>query len=272
LDQALPDSSPVDQSVPDLAGAADMGCANCGMPSFACCGGQCVDTLDDIMNCGKCGNVCSGQHPYCNQGTCGTPPCSGVNCVGNQFCCGTQCCQMGMLCCDVPGPVEIGAMCTAPVNGNCPAGCTACQCNPKGTLIAGPWGERAIETLVEGELVYSIDRGRLVVVPIRATHRESVHGHQMVLVVLESGATVRESPRHPTADGRTFDRLRAGDTLDGMRVVEAAVVPYVGDATYDLLPDSDSGAYFADGVLVGSTLARAAALVAEPPAPWSFAP
>jgi hypothetical protein len=38
-------------------------------------------------------------------------------------------------------------------------------------------------------------------------------------------------------------------------------------AINDILPASDSGAYFAGGVLVGSTLARNATLVTTPTAP-----
>jgi hypothetical protein len=37
--------------------------------------------------------------------------------------------------------------------------------------------------------------------------------------------------------------------------VSVTTVPYAHDATYDILPQSTSGAYFASGVLVGSTLA-----------------
>jgi hypothetical protein len=38
--------------------------------------------------------------------------------------------------------------------------------------------------------------------------------------------------------------------------VSVTDIPYEHDATYDILPDSTSGAYFASGVLIGSTLAR----------------
>jgi hypothetical protein len=31
-------------------------------------------------------------------------------------------------------------------------------------------------------------------------------------------------------------------------------VPYEGSATYDLLPSGDTGLYWADGILLGSTL------------------
>jgi hypothetical protein len=139
--------------------------------------------------------------------------------------------------------------------GTCPPGCTGCKCNPEGTLIAGPAGNRRIETLVEGDLVYSMDRGRLATVGIRRVQRVAVHDHIMVRVVLAGGTVLRESPLHPTADGRTFAQLAPGETLDGLRIVETSLVPYSGSATWDLLPDSDSGTYFAGGVLIGSTLA-----------------
>jgi hypothetical protein len=60
---------------------------------------------------------------------------------------------------------------------------------------------------------------------------------------------------HPTADGRFFGELAPGDWLGGREVASARVVPYADDATYDILPDSDTGTYFAAGALIGSTLA-----------------
>jgi hypothetical protein len=39
------------------------------------------------------------------------------------------------------------------------------------------------------------------------------------------------------------------------QVVEAATVPYAHEATHDILPGSETGAYFAGGALIGSTLA-----------------
>jgi hypothetical protein len=48
--------------------------------------------------------------------------------------------------------------------------------------------------------------------------------------------------------------LRPGDAFDGSRVVGATPVPYGGSVTYDLLPSGPTGTYFADGVLLASTL------------------
>jgi hypothetical protein len=57
-------------------------------------------------------------------------------------------------------------------------------------------------------------------------------------------------------DGRPLSSLSSGDTLDGARVTGVSVVPYGGERTFDLLPAGPTGAYWADGVLLGSTLHR----------------
>ena len=64
---------------------------------------------------------------------------------------------------------------------------------------------------------------------------------------------------HPTADGRTFRDLARGDLLDGVAIIDMRRVAYGQAFTYDILPDSDSGAYFAASVLIGSTLVPLAA-------------
>jgi hypothetical protein len=101
----------------------------------------------------------------------------------------------------------------------------------------------------------------MAIVPIVRTNRTLVSAHSVVRIVLEGGATLEISALHPTADGRDFGALQSGDRLDGVRIASATTVPYSHDATYDILPDSDTGAYFAGGVLVGSTLASSPARV-----------
>lgn len=93
--------------------------------------------------------------------------------------------------------------------------------------------------------------------PIVRVHRAPAIGHHVVRVELDTGATLRMSPGHPTADGRTFADLRAGDELDGVRIVSVSVEPYEEGQTADILPASDTGTYVAAGVLVGSTLTAA---------------
>lgn len=143
-------------------------------------------------------------------------------------------------------------------------------CASPDTLIATPEGERRIADLSEGDLVYSVDHDVLVIVPIARVTRTPVSRHSVMRIALATGSVLEISPGHPTADGRSFGRLHAGDTLDGVEIVSARAVPYTHDATYDILPASDSGAYFAGGVLVGSTLASGARLVMNPTAPFAL--
>lgn len=135
--------------------------------------------------------------------------------------------------------------------------CSAeCVCASPDTPIATPGGERPIASIAAGDLVYSVDHGGVVAVPVVAMRRTPVQHHRVVEVRLAGGGVLRISGAHPTADGRSFADLRAGDWLGAREVVSTSVVPYEHDATYDILPDSDTGTYFADGALVGSTLAR----------------
>jgi hypothetical protein len=223
---------------------------------FKCCGGFCVNTNNDIQNCGGCNKVCTGRDPYCGGGNCGTPPCSGVACLGTELCCGSQCCAVGQLCCFLevgPGTLR----CSDPVMGTCPQGCIGgCPCTAPTTPIATPTGDRPIAELRVGDLVYSVHHGAFAVVPIKLVHRTAVAPtHEMSEVRLAHGPVLRITPAHPTADGRTFGDLRRGDRLDGVTVDAVRVVPYGQDSTYDILPDSDSGTYVAGGVLIGSALA-----------------
>jgi hypothetical protein len=134
-------------------------------------------------------------------------------------------------------------------------GCADCDCAAPATPIATPAGNRPIAELAVGDYVYSVDRGSLAVVPVKRVRRQPVAGsHHVVELKLVHGATLRISPRHPTADGRRFGDLVAGDLVDGVRVTSVRLVEYDHRFTYDILPDSDSGAYFVAGTLIGSTL------------------
>ena len=132
--------------------------------------------------------------------------------------------------------------------------CLQCVCASPDTPIETPDGPRAIASLHVGDRVYSVDHGRLVAVPIARVNRAPVRGHHVVHVEIEGGTVLEISGPHPTADGRTFADLHAGDHLGGRKIVRVALVPYREDSTYDILPASDTGTYFAGGVLVGSTL------------------
>jgi hypothetical protein len=139
-----------------------------------------------------------------------------------------------------------------PGRGGCPI-CLAAK-----DLIATPNGQIPVTELQPGMLVWTIDGGRRVAAPIAVVrHTPAPFGHRVIRVVLADGRAVVASPGHPTADGRRVGELKPGDLLDGSRIVVAQLLPYTGD-TWDLLPLSSTGEYWADGVLLGSTLSNLA--------------
>jgi len=133
--------------------------------------------------------------------------------------------------------------------------CTICKCASPDTPIATPRGERKIADLRIGDLVYSVDGEGIRAVPIVRVNRTPVIGHHVLHVTFENGRFIEMSAEHPLADGRPLSALSAGSELMGSAVVSVTRVAYNHDATYDILPASTSGAYFASGVLIGSTLA-----------------
>jgi hypothetical protein len=113
-----------------------------------------------------------------------------------------------------------------------------------------------VAELREGDLVLSVHRGEVVAVPVVATGSMRVYEHAVVRLTLDNGQTVHISGSHPTGDGRRLDALAPGDRLGDVQVVATELVPYPHERTYDILPASDTGTYFAGGALMGSTLFR----------------
>jgi hypothetical protein len=83
-----------------------------------------------------------------------------------------------------------------------------------------------------------------------------VKNHRVVRLQLGDSAVLEVSPGHATADARTFGELRVGDQLDGRTVISVERLSYEHSFTYDILPATESGAYYAGDVLIGSTLKR----------------
>jgi hypothetical protein len=133
---------------------------------------------------------------------------------------------------------------------NCPI------CLALDTRIATPWGDVAVDALRLGDVVWTLDEsGTRIAVALVAIGSTPVRTtHEIVRIVLGDGRTVRVSPGHPTADGRHIGDIRAGDSLDGAPVLLAQREPYTGGFTFDVRPAGPSRAYWANGVLLLSTL------------------
>jgi hypothetical protein len=129
-------------------------------------------------------------------------------------------------------------------------------CLAMGTLIATPRGPVAVQDLRPGMPVWTADpRGRRIERVVEVVgHTPTSPGHEVIRLRLADGRTVTASPGHPTPDGRTVGSLHPGDAFDGSAVLSARRIPYTGAATWDLLPSGPTGEYWANGVLLGSTL------------------
>ena len=195
--------------------------------------------------------------------------------------CGSQGCPTGEVCEDlvwIPnfGPRTDTYSCKTNPCGSSPLSCTCAAsicngftcgissgyvtctymavCASPDTPIATPAGERPIADIKVGDLVYSVEHDTIRAVPVARIGRHVAERHRVVRVHLSSGSVLEISASHPTADGRMFGDLRHGDELGGLSIGTVETVPYTHEYTYDILPASSTGYYFAGGAMIGSTL------------------
>lgn len=137
-----------------------------------------------------------------------------------------------------------------------PAGPPICPiCLAATSWIDTPVGPIALADVRPGMLVWTLNEsGRRVAAPVlEVGSMEAAAGHDVVRATLEGGRTVTASPGHPLADGRPIGALRSGDRAGGVLVLTIERLPYAG-RTYDLRPAGSTGAYFVDGVALGTTI------------------
>ncbi len=133
---------------------------------------------------------------------------------------------------------------------NCPI------CLSAATLISTPTGDVVVTAIRTGTLVWTqaADGSRVAAPVIEVGSTPVPASHLMVHLTLADGRQLWASPGHRTADGRPLGSLGVGDVVDGSRVSGWELVPYAGDHTYDLLPAGPTGFYWANSVLLSSTL------------------
>ncbi len=149
-------------------------------------------------------------------------------------------------------PCPEGTFCSGlPAYGCYPPNCPVPICCSPDTRIRTTGVQKRIADIWEGEIVLS-DGGKPVKV-VKVSKTE-VKNHKILKVLLNDATILEISPGHPTADGRKFKDLKMGDYIDGRMVVETKLIPYKYQYTHDILPDSKTGNYYANGVLIGSTL------------------
>lgn len=133
-------------------------------------------------------------------------------------------------------------------------GCPICLAG--NTQIDTPLGSVAVKDLKIGMPIWTTDKtGNRVFGTVAKTSKVPVSSaHQMVHLILNDGRDLFVSPGHPTTDGRSIGDLKLGDRYDGASITGAQRIPYDESATYDVLPSGETGFYWANGILIGSTL------------------
>lgn len=131
-------------------------------------------------------------------------------------------------------------------------------CLAKGTLIATPAGAVPVEQLRQGMTVWTLNEAgeRAVGVVVRTAAIPVPPDFRMTRITLSDSRSVTASPGHPTAEQRTLGEYLPGQILDGAPVTGIERIPYAEGATYDLLPSGGTGLYWANGILMKSTLAN----------------
>lgn len=131
-------------------------------------------------------------------------------------------------------------------------------CLAAGTLIDTPRGRVAVENLRIGDPVWTMNAAgeRVPAELLKLGSARVPSNHQVIHILLNDGRELWASPGHPTADGQALGGLKVEDLLDGAHVILIERVPYAATLTYDLLPSGDTGFYWANGILIGSTLTR----------------
>jgi hypothetical protein len=156
----------------------------------------------------------------------------------------------------VSGTVSVDGV--VAITSQAPSGPPPCPiCLAAATLIATPNGAVRVTDVKAGMVVWTESPdGRRVAAPVVEIGNTLVPaGHLMVHLVLADGRELLASPGHRAADGRPVGALAVGDQLDGSTVMKWELLPYSGDRTYDLLPAGPTATYWANGILLSSTLA-----------------
>lgn len=174
---------------------------------------------------------------------------SGRTCKSNNDCRFGEVCEMGR-------PVQISEI------GQCMPIFLSCRytkcpvCLSGNTFIVTPNGDVNIKDLRKGMEVWTLNSfGYKQVAKILKTASTIVPKHHKVIhLVLSDGRELFASPNHPTSDGRTIGGISVGDLIDGAYVIKSESILYDEASTYDILPSGGTGLYWANGILLKSTL------------------
>jgi len=131
-------------------------------------------------------------------------------------------------------------------------------CLPGNSSIKTPDGAMLVKDLKIGNLVWTADKSgnRVQAVIIQKKRRLVSKSHRMVHTILKDGRKLIVSPGHPTVDNKRIGNLIKGQILDKSQIVSIKIMPYKEKYTYDILPSGETGGYWVNNILIGSTLSN----------------
>jgi hypothetical protein len=129
-------------------------------------------------------------------------------------------------------------------------------CLAEDTLIETPLGAIPVQQLKAGMAIWSVNLAgeRIAEIVVKASKTPVPATHRVIHLRFEDGREVFVSPGHPTIDGRRVGDLKVGEFYNGSIIAMTELIPYDKKSTYDILPSGETGFYWANGVLLGSTL------------------
>lgn len=135
--------------------------------------------------------------------------------------------------------------------GSCSGSCLA-----PSTKIATPTGQQLVTRLKVGDKVWTIDKaGKKNSLPIKKTSKTRVSKtHMIIYLMFADGRKLFVSPDHPIASTRKVRQLFIGEYYDKTYVSSLKLISYKNTYTYDILPEGATGYYWANDILMGSTL------------------
>jgi len=135
-------------------------------------------------------------------------------------------------------------------------GGTCGTCLSSLTEIATPYGDINIKDIKINQQVWTLDeKGRRVSMPVVKISKTAVFNHHKVIrLTLVDGRELWVSPDHPTINQKRICQLGKRQKYDCSVVLDVQLVDYWDKYTYDLLPAGDRGYYWANNILIGSTL------------------
>ena len=130
------------------------------------------------------------------------------------------------------------------------------ECLAKGTLIDTPSGPVPVEQLYKGMTAWTTDKSgkRIVAVVVETTAIPVPAYFQIINLTLTDGRSITASATHPTTEGLVLGDYQVGDAIDGTIVERVEYLLYDNGKTYDILPSGETGLYWANGILLKSTL------------------